>query len=731
MRKILRPVSPPEFLTSPRVHEEKTKILSYLRRDQSDRSQRRDNLNEELFFDTSLINDLRRLFQDKCAFCESRIVSYGRVVHMRPLRSVYDSSKINSDYYLWLAFEWRNLFYACEYCAKAKRDQFPVVGVRAPYLASFEDVQKYEVPLLLDPTYDEPSKDLDFHSNGLVVGNSKKGLATIEVFGLNRDELVSARRLRIQEFFYTLVFNGNEDPLSVMLDPDSEHLGALLGVIKKIAKAWSSNSLPIRGNGSSLSRGFINAWARASEQERIQLPGVLDELQRDAQQVLTSPPKFDVTEDDGLDDVYQPKMKEGEISTIKISNFKALENLTLTMESSRRSSTGWPSLMILGENSTGKSSVLCAIALALIGRKEAVKLRKYIPDLVHSVDTNRHDQLENRLVDVSIGFHYSKHVASFNYAPELREIRGSDSPATVVIGYGPRRFFDYKKQHLPDGAAARVRTLFNPLATIPYPGAWLAEQTGSTFNTIAAALRVVLALDEKDELIRYGDDLAVRANGRTTTINSLSEGYRSVFVMTVDIIRELLDHWDDIEQAQAVVLIDELETHLHPRWKMQVMTALRRVFPRVQFIVTTHDPLCLRGMDDPEVIVLRRDSDSFIKPVEDLPSFKSMTAEQLFTSDYFGLNSTTDPSTSIEFARLAGDVVRRSPEGDLEVAPAKETEELVNRLVLGDSVSEQVVQEALMKYLEQREAQKGDVPPELREEAVDAVIKALTEGWEG
>ena len=150
-----------------------------------------------------------------------------------------------------------------------------------------------------------------------------------------------------------------------------------------------------------------------------------------------------------------------------------------------------------------------------------------------------------------------------------------------------------------------------PLFRIPATG--FEAQTGSRFATTAAALRVVLALDDDDELLIDLDQLSVRANGRITPIDALSEGYRSVFVMTVDIIRELLNYWDEIlNGAQAVVLIDELETHLHPRWKMQVMTSLRKVLPRVQFIVTTHDPLCLRGMDDGEVVVLQRDENDHI-----------------------------------------------------------------------------------------------------------------------
>jgi hypothetical protein len=316
-------------------------------------------------------------------------------------------------------------------------------------------------------------------------------------------------------------------------------------------------------------------------------------------------------------------------------------------------------------------------------------------------------------------------VASFSYDPLNRTNDGGDEPASIVLGYGPRRYFDRKRSEHPSGAAARIRTLFDPLYTIPYPGDWLRWQRGARFDTIAAALRIVLALDDEDSLVLEPDQLAVRANGRTTPIDALSEGYRSVFVMTVDIIREMLNHWNDLGRAQGIVLIDELETHLHPRWKMQVMSSLRRVFPRVQFICTTHDPLCVRGMDDGEVVVLQRDENNQIFQVGDLPSVNGMSAEQLLTSDYFGLSSTVDPSTEFELARLAGDVVRRNDDGGLTVALSAATNEQISNLVLGDSPTEQIIHEALATYLREREDRHRNAMPALRSEAVATVLRAL------
>jgi hypothetical protein len=745
LRRVTRPLEPPPFLSSPRVLQERQQLLSFLRRDTDERRQRRDELNEDLFYAEELVAPLRDLFRGKCAFCE-REASSGVLLHLRPLRYAHQGSSgehrylgssrrpDDKDYYLWLAFEWRNLFYACEACAKIKGDAFPVSGLRARYLASFEDVEQTEERLLVDPTIDNPYKHLRFVHSGACIAMTCMGEVTKLTFQLDRPDLAKDRAGRLRHLTGAL-HDAPERPalhdIYELLADQAPHSAVLHAFLRRAASAWRRGGAPIRGSGLAFVRGFLRAVEQASPKELVGLQSALRDVVEADERLEADPPRFHLEAAARPEDLDERRARyeaqDREIAAIEIRSFKAIEGLTFQMRSSRGTKAGAPCMMILGENSTAKSSVLQAIALALIGSDEAAKFRDLLPSFVRSPGMERFDQLDQQRVEVSLRFHHSDHLAHLAYDPTNKRLEGYADPSTVVLGYGPRRYFDPKLRNRGRGAAARVRTLFSPLATIPYPADWLREQTGSRFDTIAAALRVVLALNDDDELLVQPDTVAVRANGRVSPIDSLSEGYRSVFVMTVDILRELIEHWSHLEQAQAVVLIDELETHLHPRWKMQVMTSLRRVLPRVQFIATTHDPLCLRGMDDDEVQVLQRDEMGRITRLEQLPSVRGMTAEQLLTSDYFGLSSTADPSLEIELARVAGDVVRRR--GDtIVVAPSEATRRLVSQLTVGDSPSEQVIQEALRTYLEQREAGAGVPRPELRSEAVAAVVHALRSG---
>jgi hypothetical protein len=116
-----------------------------------------------------------------------------------------------------------------------------------------------------------------------------------------------------------------------------------------------------------------------------------------------------------------------------------------------------------------------------------------------------------------------------------------------------------------------------------------------------------------------------------------------------------------LEAAEGLVVIDELGAHLHPRWRMRIVESLRKAFRRVQFIVSTHDPLCLRGLENDEAIVLRRTSRRRIYVVPDLPPLKGMRVDQILTSEYFGLYSTMDPTVERQYRELYRLLALRAP----------------------------------------------------------------------
>lgn len=95
-------------------------------------------------------------------------------------------------------------------------------------------------------------------------------------------------------------------------------------------------------------------------------------------------------------------------------------------------------------------------------------------------------------------------------------------------------------------------------------------------------------------------------------LQSLSEGFRSTFVWVLDLLMRLSGHGVDLghtKRAGAIVLIDEVDLHLHPSWQRTLLPTLSEIFPRMQFIVTTHSPLVAQTLDPRDVVILSTSPD--------------------------------------------------------------------------------------------------------------------------
>ncbi|MBF0294794.1 MAG: TIGR02646 family protein [Magnetococcales bacterium] len=144
---------------------------------------------------------LNAIYHNKCAYCESLIEEQAdrRVEHYRPKGGGYH----------WLAYEWSNLLLACESCNRKKWNHFPVNGSRVAAPPSEETdwrpdsgVMRAEQPLLLNPEIDHPEAHLRFSPDGQIhaVDDSEQGVQTIKYCGLQREDLVYARKKQIDWF---------------------------------------------------------------------------------------------------------------------------------------------------------------------------------------------------------------------------------------------------------------------------------------------------------------------------------------------------------------------------------------------------------------------------------------------------------------------------------------------------------------------------------------------------
>lgn len=103
------------------------------------------------------------------------------------------------------------------------------------------------------------------------------------------------------------------------------------------------------------------------------------------------------------------------------------------------------------------------------------------------------------------------------------------------------------------------------------------------------------------------EHLAFNINGKQILYNQLSSGQRMVLSMVMSIARNLIvinENSEDALAGEGIVLIDELELHLHPNWQLKIVNALKATFPNVQFIATTHSPKVITSLEQQDVLVL-------------------------------------------------------------------------------------------------------------------------------
>ncbi len=134
--------------------------------------------------------------------------------------------------------------------------------------------------------------------------------------------------------------------------------------------------------------------------------------------------------------------------------------------------------------------------------------------------------------------------------------------------------------------------------------------------------------------------------------DQLSGGYRTMLALVMDLTRCIAQANPHLgEQAvtvAGVVLIDEIELHLHPRWQQRVLVDLTRTFPNMQFIVTTHSPQVLTTVHPENIVILRREDDSMV--AEQAVSSYGAEANRVL-SEILGVDP-RPPADYNEFTRL-------------------------------------------------------------------------------
>ena len=193
-------------------------------------------------------------------------------------------------------------------------------------------------------------------------------------------------------------------------------------------------------------------------------------------------------------------------------------------------------------------------------------------------------------------------------------------------GFGPFRRFsggEYdKKLEISNPRASAVISLFDEKYTLSEVLNWLRELNYRKLegnNKSKNTLKNLINFLNKGGLLPFGTKLTKVSsegvffkdgNGNEVEINQLSDGFRSILSLTFELIRLLIRFYDEEKvfknfkngdytiDLSGVVIIDEIDAHLHPTWQTRVGQWFTKYFPQLQFIVTTHSPLICRAAEN-------------------------------------------------------------------------------------------------------------------------------------
>lgn len=671
---------------------------------------------------------------EKCAYCEMRLeaTAFATVDQYRPVAL-----------YPWLACSWDNLLPACQICNGTKKDEFPISGERCPPLTEGVELER-ERPLLLDPSTDFPERFLTFTPSGFAKVNPAHGFTstdagaraeiTIKLLALNRTALVEARRRVWDDTYLSLrklkTLRGSAGllpyirSLSELLQPHQE-----FSAVRRFAFARFAARFPRPGHWSSAAREEFNGLASKNGDYAIVSPTDIRKSRRRTEAGLRSPPMgpMAATVTQVLLQQYR-SIPAIEFSINEVVPPDLKSRVVADIRNEQRREIGWK--MLLGENASGKSSVLQAIAIALMGKEfyDSYKEKYRLSDsLRHGV---KQGTIKVRLSTESEPIHLRLKRGAIQW------VRGREGANVFLRGYGATRLLPNSRRTLRASELRKVKkvdSLFDSSAPLIDVQEWLRQLDPVQFRNVAISLKDLLDIKKGQGDLQFERHTKSNDPGRFGLVwrkhfdplEYFSAGYQTVVALACDIMAGAKDV-SDMRDFSGIVLLDEVGTNLHPTWRMMIVERLGRTFPRMQFIASTHEPLCLRGLGSGEVAVLKRDRRR-VNLIDNLPSPAGLRVDQLLTSEFFGLHTTIDPDIERDYDAYYGLLAREAT--SLTPKEKKQLEELRYRLAettnLGASRRERMVFDIVDKFLA-KEEKRGKAFPKPTASVVRIVRNALT-----
>ena len=352
--------------------------------------------------------------------------------------------------------------------------------------------------------------------------------------------------------------------------------------------------------------------------------------------------------------------------------------------------------LLLADNGFGKTSLLKAIALAALGpaagrsgiypyRLVRRETRKNLAPAVlkarfttHAQDHSPFQKIDSHVEVIPEGdieLVEWRHEEDKSWHP----VFSSHSDAFFMVGYGSSRRVSKTSRSEPSAKsaprAARVMGLFEEDCSLRPLNSWLpryrdSKQLHGRYVQVAHLINRILG--RRWEFTGEQDVEGEYLYGKTgpkVPFPALSDGYRAFLGWLGDLVYHVCETCPPgkkLIENRGIVMVDEIDLHLHPKWQMTVLNTLAKELPNIQFIVTSHSPLIVGQLEWMNTIVMKPGTRQSSKALRIPWAVHGLDADQILLTDFFGMTSTRAAGKK----RRLKELTLRARTGDTEAAEA-------------------------------------------------------------